>query len=129
MSEQQSASILAICVDESTAAEVSEGQSYFPATSARQAIDLLRMLKFDLVITGMELPDMPVFRLVSKIKTAWPWQKWALVANELTPQDEVIVRTLGVTRIFHRQIEREVLTRMGDRGHFNLTEARQAKAS
>jgi len=135
MSEQQTASILAVCVDESTATVVSDGESFLTASSARQAIDLLRMLKFDLLITGTPLPDMPVFSFISKIKAAWPWQKWALVASDLSPQDEVIARTLGVIRIFDQHIELEAMAQLGDhvrhRGRLELhaEPKRTAKAS
>jgi len=109
MSSQASASILAVCVDENTANEISGGAGFLTATSGRQAIDLLRMLKFDLLITGTQLPDMNVFGFVSRVKTAWPWQKWAMVARHLNPQDEVVARTLGVVRIFDEEIESEDL--------------------
>jgi CheY-like chemotaxis protein len=68
------------------------------ADSARSAIELLRMLRFDLVLTADHLPDMPVWQFVSRMRAAWPWQKWALVSSHLTEFDEVTARTLGVMR-------------------------------
>lgn len=127
MSQQQTASILAVCVDESTVKEVSGGESFLSANSARQAIDLLRMLRFDLLITGKDLPDMPVFSFVSKVKSAWPWQKWALVSSDLTATEEVIVRTLGVTRIFDQKVEDEALARLT--GESPVKPRRAARAS
>jgi DNA-binding NarL/FixJ family response regulator len=129
MSEQQTVSILAVCVDESTVKSVSGGQSFLSASSARQAIDLLRMLRFDLLITGKHLPDMPVFNFVSKVKSAWPWQKWALVSSDLTSQEEVIVRTLGVLRIFDQDIENEALVRLSEDALGEIRTRRTARAS
>jgi DNA-binding response OmpR family regulator len=75
------------------------------ADSARSAIELLRMLRFDLVLTADHLPDMPVWQFVSRMRTAWPWQKWALVSSRLSELDEITARTLGVIQIIEGAID------------------------
>ena len=57
------------------------------------------MLRFDLVVTADQLPDMPVFQFIKRMRAAWPWQKWALIARRLSDRDEITARTLGVMQI------------------------------
>ena len=108
-------SILAVCVGNGQLPVMGEEATLITADGARTAIEMMRMLKFDLLLTGTVLPDMPLLQFVSRVKAAWPWQKWALVAGNLSPREEVIIRTLGVTRIFDQQIEPEALVKLGER--------------
>jgi CheY-like chemotaxis protein len=79
---------------------VAAGISFFHADSGKKALELLRMLHFDLLVTGDHLPDMPVSHLIRRIRAAWPWQKWAMVGSSLTTQDEIVARTLGAVAVF-----------------------------
>jgi hypothetical protein len=74
--------------------------SFFHADSGKKALELLRMLRFDLLVTGDHLPDMPVGQLIRRVRVAWPWQKWAMVGSELTAQDEIAARSLGAMAVF-----------------------------
>jgi CheY-like chemotaxis protein len=76
------------------------GISFFHADSGKKALELLRMLHFDLLVTGDHLPDMPVSHLIRRVRAAWPWQKWAMVGSSLTTQDEIVARTLGAVAVF-----------------------------
>jgi CheY-like chemotaxis protein len=74
--------------------------SFFHADSGKKALELLRMLRFDLLVTGDRLPDMPVGQLIRRVRVAWPWQKWAMVGSVLTAQDEIAARSLGAMAVF-----------------------------
>jgi hypothetical protein len=63
------------------------------------------MLHFDLVLTADQLPDLPVFQFVRRMRNAWPWQKWALVSSRLSIQDEITARTLGVMHVIEGSID------------------------
>jgi DNA-binding response OmpR family regulator len=76
------------------------GVSFFRADSGKKALELLRMLRFDLLVTGDRLPDMPVTHLIRRVRIAWPWQKWAMVGAALTTEDEIAARTLGAMAVF-----------------------------
>jgi hypothetical protein len=78
----------------------SGGPSFFHADSGKKALELLRMLRFDLLVTGDRLPDMPVSHLIGRVRAAWPWQKWAMVGASITTQDEIVARTLGAVAVF-----------------------------
>jgi len=88
--------------------------------SARSAIELLRILRYDLVVTSDQLPDMPVFQFVRRMRAAWPWQKWALVSSRLSTQDEITARTLGVMQIIEGAVDWDAV------GHLATTLHEQA---
>ena len=85
--DHEQGSILTVGLRDADLGDVSRACTV--AETARSAIELLRMLRFDLVVTADHLPDMPVFQFVKRMRAAWPWQKWALVSNRLTIQDEI----------------------------------------
>lgn len=68
--------------------------------SARQAFDLLRVLKFDLVAVGPGVNDMAPGQFAQNLHRAKPWQRWALVADEdLSVEDEAIARAMGAVAV------------------------------
>jgi len=75
------------------------------ADTGGRAIELLRMLKFDLVVIGQQLADMPVWNLVQRIRLAMPGQKWAFVGKEIGPREEVLARSLGVVGVFDSEAD------------------------
>jgi hypothetical protein len=74
--------------------------SFFHADSGKKALELLRMLRFDLLVTGNRLPDMPISQLIRRVRVAWPWQKWAMVGSMISAHDEIAARTLGALAVF-----------------------------
>lgn len=68
--------------------------------SGKQAFDLLRVLKFDLVAVGVGVNDMDSTCFAQRLHAARPWQKWALVADEyLAAEDEMMARSLGAIAV------------------------------
>lgn len=92
--------VLGVCVEEPYQAGRIEGISFTAANSGRRAIDMLRMLSFDIVLVGMRLPDISVWDFVRRTRTGWPWQKWALVSGRITEQQEITARMFGSMKIF-----------------------------
>jgi len=39
--------------------------------SGRRAIDMMRMLSFDLVVVGMRIPDLSTWDFLRRIRTGW----------------------------------------------------------
>lgn len=68
------------------------------------------MLRFDLLVTGDRLPDMPIGQFLRRVRVAWPWQKWALVGSSITTQDEIAARSLGAMAVFDAPPDWEVLS-------------------
>ena len=92
--DHEPGSILAVGLRDSDLADVAHActPSCTATDSARSAIELLRILRFDLVITADHLPDMPVWQFVKRMRAAWPWQKWAMFSSRLTERDEITAR-------------------------------------
>jgi hypothetical protein len=84
--------------------------SFFHADSGKKALELLRMLHFDLLVTGDQLPDMPVSHFIRRVRGAWPWQKWAMVGSAITTQDEIAARTLGAVAVFDAPADWEAIS-------------------
>jgi hypothetical protein len=86
------------------------GVSFFHADSGKKALELLRMLRFDLLVTGDRLPDMPIGHFLRRVRVAWPWQKWAMVGSSITAEDEIAARALGAMAVFDAPPDWEVLS-------------------
>ena len=99
MTQTQQASILVIGTDVAPEHQDLAGE-VMTADTGRRAIELLRMLKFDLVVISHPLPDMPAWNLIQRIRMTMPWQKWALVGREISQRDELMARSLGVVGVF-----------------------------
>jgi len=104
MTQTEQASILVIGADAMPQNEEFAGE-VMTADTGRRAIELLRMLKFDLVVISHPLPDMPAWNLNQRIRMTMPWQKWALVGSEISQRDELMARSLGVVGMFDRDLD------------------------
>jgi len=102
MADQDTGVVLAVGLTETLQPAIDGCAS---VATGRGAIELLRMLRFDLVVTADQLPDMPVWQFVQRMRAAWPWQKWALVTSRLTDRDEIAARTLGVMSIIEGALD------------------------
>lgn len=82
--------------------EVEAGESTDVTTvhTGRAALAALRVLDFDLLVTGSRVGDEPVWRHVAKVRTVRPRLRWMLVSPDLSPVDEVMARSLGATWVF-----------------------------
>jgi DNA-binding response OmpR family regulator len=99
-SQEEQVTVLGVCVDEPALVGMSDRLGYSSVRSGRRAIDMLRMLSFDLVVVGMRIPDMQTWDFVRRVRTGWSWQKWALVGGMITEQQEISARMFGSVRIF-----------------------------
>ena len=113
--DQEHGTVLAVGLRDADLADGSRACTV--ANSARGAIELMRMLRFDLVLTSDRLPDMPVWQFVRRFRTAWPWQKWALVSSHLTEQDEIAARTLGVMQIIEGAVDWDAVAYLAETLH------------
>ena len=96
-------SVLGVCVEEPELPATGPPLDFCSVGSGRRAVEMLRLLSFDLVMVGLRLPDVTVWDFVRRVRTAWAWQKWALVAGPLGPlteQQEVSARMLGAVAIY-----------------------------
>jgi DNA-binding NtrC family response regulator len=99
-SQNDQVTVLGVCVEEPSMVGRTEGLDFCTVRSGRRAIDMLRMLSFDLVVVGMRIPDLSTWDFVRRVRTGWSWQKWALVGGMMTEQQEITARMFGSVRIF-----------------------------
>jgi DNA-binding response OmpR family regulator len=74
---------------------------FHAAHDGREAIATMRVLRFDLVLTGERIADMSVWTLVERIRMGWPGQAWMLVAPEASHETEIKARSLGALMVWH----------------------------
>jgi DNA-binding response OmpR family regulator len=99
-SQNDQVTVLGLCVEEPAQVGRTEGLDFCSVRSGRRAIDMLRMLSFDLVIVGMRIPDISTWDFVRRVRTGWAWQKWALVGGAITEQQEITARMFGSVKIY-----------------------------
>jgi len=99
-SQNDQVTVLGLCVEEPAMVGRTEGLDFCSVRSGRRAIDMLRMLSFDLVIVGMRIPDITTWDFVRRVRTGWAWQKWALVGGAMTDQQEITARMFGAVKIY-----------------------------
>jgi DNA-binding response OmpR family regulator len=99
-SENETVKVIGVCVDEPAMVGQSARLDFCTVRSGRRAIDMLRMLSFDLVIVGMRIPDISTWDFVRRVRTGWSWQKWALVGGMITDEQEITARMFGSVKIY-----------------------------
>ncbi|MGD1276339.1 MAG: hypothetical protein ABR964_03845 [Tepidisphaeraceae bacterium] len=99
-SQEDQVAVLGICVDPPAKAGRSALLNFQAVHSGHRAIDMLRMLSFDFLLVGLKLPDMAVWDFLRHLKTAWPYQKWALIGGPVSEQQEITARMFGSTTLF-----------------------------
>jgi len=99
-STEERAAVLGICVTPTSFVSRSATVDFRAVHSGRRAIDMLRLVHFDLLLVGLKLPDMSAWNFMRHVKTTWPQQKWALVGGPISQQQEIEARMLGVTTLF-----------------------------
>lgn len=73
----------------------------YAASSLREAVSTLRLVGIDLVLAGTNDPRLDVLGVMQRLLAAWPHQRWILASSQLTPQEEIMARSLGATMVFH----------------------------
>ncbi len=103
-SQNEQVTVLGVCVEEPAMVGRTERLDFCSVRSARRAVDMMRMLSFDLVLVGMRLPDASTWDFVRRVRTGSPWQKWALVGGGvgglITDDQERSARMFGSVRIY-----------------------------
>lgn len=113
-------SVLGVCVDEPDPASPTDGPGLDVCLvgSGRRAVEMLRLLSFDLILVGLRLPDVGVWDFVRRVRTGWSWQKWILVAGPLGPltdEQETSARMLGAMAVYDDVPTGDQLAAIGSR--------------
>jgi hypothetical protein len=99
----EQASILAVGVDDAQLTPSTHSLvDVTSVDSATKALELMRLLRFDLLLVGLRVDRPPPWDFVRRMRARWPDQKWLLAANdasEISPVNEIVARSLGATCI------------------------------
>jgi len=68
--------------------------------SAREAMQTFRKERqIELLLSSMQIPDMPLWPLISGIRTMRPRQPWMLVHHQGSDTDQIRARSLGALKV------------------------------
>jgi DNA-binding NarL/FixJ family response regulator len=98
--QEDQIAVLGICVDSPATSRRAEEMNFHAAHNGRRAVDMLRMVSFDIVLVGLKLPDMSVWDFLRQLKAGFPNQKWAIVGGPITEKQEVQARMFGCMTLF-----------------------------
>ena len=73
----------------------------YTANSIREAVSTIRLVAFDLLVVGFENPQLDVWDMMRRVQAAWPRQRWMLLSERVTTDEEVMARSLGAIMILH----------------------------
>jgi DNA-binding response OmpR family regulator len=97
MASFTNASLLAIGV--ANVQSRSSAFDLYTASTLREAIATIRLISFDLLIVGLDEPQIDVWELMRRVLAAWPQQRWILASQCITERDEVLARSLGALMV------------------------------
>ena len=93
--------ILASCVPGVVAEDAATGIVIRTAPTAAKTLGQLRRTRPDLLLIGCNVPDMPCWTLIRRVRACCPWQRWALACGaELSDPEEMLARSLGAVGVF-----------------------------
>lgn len=98
--QEDQVAVLGICIDAPAATGRADELNFHAVHNGRRAIDMLRMVSFDVVLVGLRIPDISTWEFLRHMKTAFPNQKWALVGGPVTEQQEIKARMFGCSTLF-----------------------------
>lgn len=90
--------ILGICVEDLMKQQLDRMACIYHVRTGWEALAVMRLMRVDLILTGLNIPDLPLWDLMDRIRVLWPWQKWVLVHPELTMGQEREARIRGALR-------------------------------
>lgn len=96
MNEPFEPAILGVCLENTLDTPMGD---FLHADSAHRALELLRLMRFELLLTGDRLADMPLETFIVRVKRTWPWQRWVLVTGSSDHRQELLARSLGVMAV------------------------------
>jgi DNA-binding response OmpR family regulator len=94
---QSQSTVLVIGV--ATAPQPSSVLDVYTAATAREALATIRLVSFDLMVVGLENPSLDVWGLMQRVIDAWPQLRWILASGELSPEEEILARSLGALMV------------------------------
>ncbi len=102
MSKISPTMVLTLCTEESIPVPIHLQECFWQVESESQALEIMRMFHVDLLLVSLNACDVDMWNLLQKVMTLTLSTKWALLCHNLTAEQELRARTLGVMRIYYR---------------------------
>jgi DNA-binding response OmpR family regulator len=74
----------------------------YTASSIREAMATIRLFDFDLLLVGLDAPNLNVWELMRRVLAAWPQQRWLLTSENITAKEEILGRSLGALMVLDK---------------------------
>jgi DNA-binding NarL/FixJ family response regulator len=71
----------------------------YSVTNTREAIATMRLVGFDLILAGLDNPEINIWDMMGRIMSAWPQQRWLLASSQVSLEDEIHARALGALMV------------------------------
>jgi hypothetical protein len=75
--------------------------SIYTASSLPETVATMRLICFDLLVVGLENPELDVWELMHRVLAVWPQQRWLLASQRINEDDEVLARSLGALLVLN----------------------------
>ncbi|MFC1676004.1 hypothetical protein ACFL3G_02945 [Planctomycetota bacterium] len=101
MSKTSPAVIVTLCAEESIPVPIHLQECFWQVDSESQALEIMRMFHVDLLLVSLSVDDVDMWNLLQKVRTLTLSTKWALLCHDLTAEQELRARILGVMKIYY----------------------------
>ena len=91
--------VLAIGINELPAN--SSSLDVYTASTVRETMATIRLIGFDLVLAGFDNPTLDIWEAIERVLAAWPQQRWILASSDVTPEEEIVARSLGAMLVLN----------------------------
>ncbi|MEX0936908.1 MAG: hypothetical protein WDZ59_03535 [Pirellulales bacterium] len=73
----------------------------YAASTIREAVATIRLLRFDLLVVGLDDVSLDAWELVHRVRTRWPYQRWIMASSKLGVNEEIQARCMGALLVLH----------------------------
>jgi CheY-like chemotaxis protein len=91
-----------------------KGYSVIHAQNGAQALEQLRQIDVDLVVTDIRMPGMDGLELAEAVKARKPWTPVVIVTGYGTVADEARAKAAGVSAFLHKPVSPELMQGTAD---------------
>jgi DNA-binding NtrC family response regulator len=92
--------VLGVCVDEALIVEGYNPVAFYAAYDARSAVEMMRQMRFDLLLVSSRLPDMAPLAMVQQARMMRIRPNWAMVGGPLSEQQKNMAMAHGAVGFF-----------------------------
>ena len=89
MHDKTPVAVMAVCPGESFKIPKTFESHFWQVETGHEAFEIMRVVPVDLLLVSMNLPDIDVWQFIKKVKIRDSHAKWALLSNQIDPEQEI----------------------------------------